>query len=95
MCWFNNFPDEGVRWSRTLNGGWTGKGSRVYPIEWSMYKKEINDSRYQYGPHFLFHEMNKIRDQVILESEAIKLTKPSAFLSSAYCKYTSRDLDSK
>ncbi|QHN81526.1 uncharacterized protein DS421_20g687670 [Arachis hypogaea] len=40
-------------------------------------------------------KMNKIRDQVISESKAIRLTKPSAFLSNPYCKYTSVDLDSK
>ncbi|KAL4381361.1 hypothetical protein AHAS_Ahas04G0125800 [Arachis hypogaea] len=38
---FNNFPDEGVRWGGTLNGGWTGRGNRVYPIEWSTYKIPI------------------------------------------------------
>ncbi|KAL4392993.1 hypothetical protein AHAS_Ahas02G0007500 [Arachis hypogaea] len=38
---FNNFPDEGVRWGETLNGGWTGRGSRVYPIEWSTYRVRI------------------------------------------------------
>ncbi|RYQ89036.1 hypothetical protein Ahy_B09g095892 [Arachis hypogaea] len=38
---FNNFPDEGVRWGGTLNGGWTGRGSRVYPIEWSTYRVRI------------------------------------------------------
>ncbi|KAL4288041.1 hypothetical protein AHAS_Ahas19G0246500 [Arachis hypogaea] len=38
---FNNFLDKGVRWGETLNGGWTGRGSRVYPIEWSTYKVRI------------------------------------------------------
>ncbi|QHO06834.1 uncharacterized protein DS421_14g458260 [Arachis hypogaea] len=93
--WFNNFPDEGIRWGGTLNGGWTGRGSRVYPIEWSTYKNEIDDFRYQYGLNLLLHEINKIRDQVIWKSEAIRLSKPSAVLSSPYCKFTSGDLDSK
>ncbi|QHO46997.1 uncharacterized protein DS421_6g192520 [Arachis hypogaea] len=35
---FNNFSDEGVRWGRTLNGGRTRRGSRVYPTEWSTYR---------------------------------------------------------
>ncbi|QHN84566.1 uncharacterized protein DS421_16g529730 [Arachis hypogaea] len=56
---------------------------------------EIDSFRYQYGPHILLYEMNKIRDQVIWESEAIILPKPSAALSSPYCKFTSGDLDSK
>ncbi|RYR20456.1 hypothetical protein Ahy_B03g065592 [Arachis hypogaea] len=58
---------------------------------------QLNGQRteYQYGPNLLLHKMNKIRDQVISKSEAIRLTKPSAFLSSPYCKYTSGDLDSK
>ncbi|KAL4287690.1 hypothetical protein AHAS_Ahas19G0211400 [Arachis hypogaea] len=49
---------------------------------------QLNGQRikYQYGPNFLLHEMNKIRDQVIRESEAIRLSKPSAVLSSPYCK---------
>ncbi|QHO20486.1 uncharacterized protein DS421_11g338370 [Arachis hypogaea] len=58
-------------------------------------EEEINDFRYQYGPNLLLHEMNKIKEQVIWESEAIRLSKPSASLSSPYCKFTSRDLDSK
>ncbi|RYR67254.1 hypothetical protein Ahy_A03g013560 [Arachis hypogaea] len=56
---------------------------------------EIDSSRYQYGPHILLNEMNKIRDQVIWESQAIRLLKPSAALSSPYCQFTSEDLDSK
>ncbi|RYQ93112.1 hypothetical protein Ahy_B09g099378 [Arachis hypogaea] len=56
---------------------------------------EIDSFRYQYGPHILLHEMNKIRDQVIWESEAIRLPKLSAVLSSPYCKFTYGDLDSK
>ncbi|RYR03215.1 hypothetical protein Ahy_B06g082066 [Arachis hypogaea] len=82
---FNNFLDEGIRWSGTLNGGWTGRESR----------EEIDDFRYQYGLNLLLHEMNKIRDKVIWESEAIRLPKLSAVLSSPYCKFTSGDLDSK
>ncbi|QHN81488.1 uncharacterized protein DS421_20g687310 [Arachis hypogaea] len=92
---FNNFLDEGVRWGGTLNGGRTGRGSRVYPTEWSTYREEIDDFRYRYGPNLLLHKMNKIRDQVIWESEAIRLPKPSTVLSSLYCKFTSGDLDSK
>ena len=38
---FNNFPDEGLRWGRTLNGGQTGRRSKVYPTKWSMYKVKI------------------------------------------------------
>ncbi|RYR21172.1 hypothetical protein Ahy_B03g066439 [Arachis hypogaea] len=37
----------------------------------------------------------RTKDKVISKSETIRLTKPSAFLSSPYCKYTSGDLDSK
>ncbi|KAL4374002.1 hypothetical protein AHAS_Ahas05G0138200, partial [Arachis hypogaea] len=42
----NNFSDEGLRWGGTLNGRWAGKRSRVYPIEWSTYREEIDDFRY-------------------------------------------------
>ncbi|RYR34800.1 hypothetical protein Ahy_A10g049834 [Arachis hypogaea] len=56
---------------------------------------EIDSFRYQYGLHILLHKMNKIRDQVIWESQAIRLPKPSAALSSPYCKFTYGDLDSK
>ncbi|QHO16025.1 uncharacterized protein DS421_10g300030 [Arachis hypogaea] len=55
----------------------------------------IDDFRYQYGPNLLLHEMNKIKDQVIWESKAIRLSKPTVVLSSLYCKFTSGDLDSK
>ncbi|KAL4293208.1 hypothetical protein AHAS_Ahas18G0105100 [Arachis hypogaea] len=91
----NNFSDEGLCWGGTLNGGWPGSRSRVYPTKWLTYKGEIDNFRYQYGPHLLLHEMNKIRDQVILESQAIRLPKSSAALSSPYCQYTFGDLDSK
>ncbi|KAL4357536.1 hypothetical protein AHAS_Ahas09G0196500 [Arachis hypogaea] len=57
--------------------------------------EEIDDFRYQYGPNLLVHKMNKIRDQVIWESEAIRLPKSSAIFSSSYCKFTYGDLDSK
>ncbi|KAL4365348.1 hypothetical protein AHAS_Ahas07G0097100 [Arachis hypogaea] len=91
----NNFSDEGLCWGGTINGGWTGSRSRVYPTKWSTYRGEIDSFRYEYGPHILLHEMNKIRDQVIWESEAIRLTKLSAALSSSYCKFTFGNLDSK
>ncbi|KAL4305554.1 hypothetical protein AHAS_Ahas16G0089900 [Arachis hypogaea] len=38
--------------------------------------------------------MNKIRDQVIWASEAIRLPKPSAVLSNPYCKFSYADLES-
>ncbi|KAL4286975.1 hypothetical protein AHAS_Ahas19G0139900 [Arachis hypogaea] len=58
-------------------------------------QEEIDNFRYQYGLHILLHEMNKIRDQVIWESKAIRLPKPSATLSSPYYKFTYGDLKSK
>ncbi|RYR26136.1 hypothetical protein Ahy_B02g060294 [Arachis hypogaea] len=46
--------------------------------------QKIDSFRYQYGPHILLHEMNKIRDQVIWESEAIIFPKSSVALSNPY-----------
>ncbi|KAL4315300.1 hypothetical protein AHAS_Ahas15G0171300 [Arachis hypogaea] len=57
--------------------------------------KEIDDFRYQHGPNLLLHEMKEIRDQVIWEYEAIRLSKPSPVLSSPYYKFTYGDLNSK
>ncbi|QHN95849.1 uncharacterized protein DS421_18g613270 [Arachis hypogaea] len=82
-----------MKWLETINPQKIKSGKRYKYKAWTQ--KDIDDFRYQYGPNLLLHEMNKIRDQVISESEAIRLTKPSAFLSSPYCKYTSGDLDSK
>ncbi|KAL4293591.1 hypothetical protein AHAS_Ahas18G0143400 [Arachis hypogaea] len=58
-------------------------------------QEEIDGFRHKYGPHILLHEMNKIRDQVIRASEAIRLPKPSTALSSLYCEFSSADLESK
>ncbi|RYR48787.1 hypothetical protein Ahy_A07g034864 isoform B [Arachis hypogaea] len=91
----NNFLDEGLCWGGTLNGGWRGRRSRVYHAEWSTYREGIDGFRYEYGPHILLHEMNKIRDQVIWACEVIRLPKPSAALSSPYCKFSYVDLESK
>ncbi|RYR58998.1 hypothetical protein Ahy_A05g024851 [Arachis hypogaea] len=90
----NNLPDEGLCWGETLNGGRRGRKSRAYQAEWSMYKEEIDTFRREYGPNILLHKLNKIRDQVIRESEAIRLPKSSAALSSPFCKFTSGDIDS-
>ncbi|RYR19784.1 hypothetical protein Ahy_B03g064674 [Arachis hypogaea] len=54
--------------------------------------QEIDAFRLEYGPNILLHKLNKIRDQVIRASEAIRLLKPSAALSSPYCKFTSGDI---
>ncbi|QHO18785.1 uncharacterized protein DS421_11g323490 [Arachis hypogaea] len=82
-----------MKWLETIDPQKIKSGKRYKYKAWTQ--KDIDDFRYQYGPYFMLHEMNKIRDQVISESEAIRLTKPSAFLSNPYCKYTSGDLDSK
>ncbi|RYR72683.1 hypothetical protein Ahy_A02g006909 [Arachis hypogaea] len=42
----------------------------------------------------LFHEMNRDRDTLIRESEAMRLSKPSEVLLSSYCQVDSYDIDS-
>ncbi|KAL4398705.1 hypothetical protein AHAS_Ahas01G0318600 [Arachis hypogaea] len=57
--------------------------------------EEIDAFLLEYGPNIMLHKQNKIRDQVIQTSKEIRLPKPSATLSSPYCKFTSGDIDSK
>ncbi|RYQ98902.1 hypothetical protein Ahy_B07g086726 [Arachis hypogaea] len=88
------FPDEGVRWAEPLmEDGLREEAASVDSVTRTLKLKEIDDFRYQYSPNLLLHEMNKIRDQVIWESEVIRLSKPSDVLSSPYCKFTYGDLD--
>ncbi|RYR02980.1 hypothetical protein Ahy_B06g081817 [Arachis hypogaea] len=82
-----------MKWLETIDPQKIKSAKRYKYRAWTQ--GEIDSFRYQYGPHILLHEMNKIRDQVIWESEVIRFPKPSAALSSPYCKFTSRDLDSK
>ncbi|RYR51044.1 hypothetical protein Ahy_A06g026098 isoform C [Arachis hypogaea] len=87
-----NKPKEDIPESRVQLNKFVGliiSQMRVYA------RDEIDDFRYQYGLNLLLHEMNKIRDQMIWKSKAIRLSKPSAVLSSPYCKFTYGDLDSK
>ncbi|KAL4299214.1 hypothetical protein AHAS_Ahas17G0078500 [Arachis hypogaea] len=82
-----------MKWLETIDPQKIKSGKRYKYRAWTQ--KEIDDFKYQYGPNLLLHEMNKLREQVIWESEAIRLPKPSAALSSPYCEFTTRDLDSK
>ncbi|KAL4275437.1 hypothetical protein AHAS_Ahas20G0107100 [Arachis hypogaea] len=82
-----------MKWLEIIDPQKIKSGKRYKYRVWTQ--GEIDSFRYQYGPHILLHEMNKIRDQVIWESKAIRLPKPSATLSSPYCKFISGDLDSK
>ncbi|RYR15995.1 hypothetical protein Ahy_B04g072980 [Arachis hypogaea] len=73
-----------------------GKGEEVEYIRLNVnVQEEIDSFRLKYGPNILLHKLDKIRDQVIRASEAIRLPKPSSTLSSPYCKFTSRDIYSK
>ncbi|QHO24002.1 uncharacterized protein DS421_12g368510 [Arachis hypogaea] len=82
-----------MKWLETIDPRKIKSGKRYKYRVWTQ--EEIDDFRYQYGPNLLLHEMNKIRKQVIRKSKAIRLSKPSAALSSPYCKFTYGDLDSK
>ncbi|RYR14956.1 hypothetical protein Ahy_B04g071678 [Arachis hypogaea] len=88
-----------------LNGQRTNYDCGIYVMKWLETidpQKIKSGKRYKYKAWTqvpiwsgLLHEMNKIRDQVIWESEAIRLPKPSAALYSPYCKFTFGNLDSK
>ncbi|KAL4293096.1 hypothetical protein AHAS_Ahas18G0093900 [Arachis hypogaea] len=54
---------------------------------------EVDHYRVEYALRILFHEMNQERDRAIRESEAIRLSKPSAALLSPYCQLGSDDID--
>ncbi|RYQ82600.1 hypothetical protein Ahy_B10g101183 isoform A [Arachis hypogaea] len=82
-----------MKWLKIIDPRKIKSGKRYKYKAWTQ--QEIDDFRYQYDPNLMLHEMNKIRDQVIWKSEAIRLPKPSVVLSSPYCKFTSGDLDSK
>ncbi|RYR46443.1 hypothetical protein Ahy_A07g032181 [Arachis hypogaea] len=82
-----------MKWLETIDPRKIKTGKRYQYKAWTQ--EEIYDFRHEYGPNILLHEMNKIRDQVIRASEAIRLPKLSAVLSSPYCKFSSADLDSK
>ncbi|RYR33231.1 hypothetical protein Ahy_A10g047789 [Arachis hypogaea] len=55
---------------------------------------DVDHFRVEYASRILFHEMNQDRDTTIKESEAIRLSKPSAVLLSSYCQIDSDDIDS-
>ncbi|RYQ94815.1 hypothetical protein Ahy_B08g089754 [Arachis hypogaea] len=55
---------------------------------------EVDHFRVEYALQILFHEMNRDRDTTIRESEAIRLSKPSAMSLSPYCQINSDDIDS-
>ncbi|RYR40193.1 hypothetical protein Ahy_A09g045897 [Arachis hypogaea] len=64
--------------------------------EWDNWTHaEVNHSRVEYASLILFDEMNRLRDRVIQESEAIRLSKPSAALLSLYCEFRSEDINSE
>ncbi|RYR04063.1 hypothetical protein Ahy_B06g083602 [Arachis hypogaea] len=80
-----------MKWLETNDPQKIKKGKRYQYKNWTQ--EEIDAFRCEYGPNILFHKMNKIRDQVIRASESIRLSKPSATLSSPFCKFTSGDID--
>ncbi|RYQ95914.1 hypothetical protein Ahy_B08g091298 [Arachis hypogaea] len=55
---------------------------------------DVDYFRVEYASHILFHEMNQDKDRAIKESEAIRLSKPSAVLLSPYCQIDTYDIDS-
>ncbi|QHO19104.1 uncharacterized protein DS421_11g326040 [Arachis hypogaea] len=59
------------------------KGKRYQYKAWKQ--EEIDAFRLEYAPKIMLHKLNKIRDQVIRASEAIRLSMPSAALFSPYC----------
>ncbi|RYQ87918.1 hypothetical protein Ahy_B09g095442 isoform A [Arachis hypogaea] len=64
--------------------------------EWDNWTQaEVNHFRVEYASLILFDEMNRLRDRAIQESEAIRLSKPSAALLSPYCELRSEDIDSE
>ncbi|KAL4371171.1 hypothetical protein AHAS_Ahas06G0139100 [Arachis hypogaea] len=54
---------------------------------------EVDHYRVEYASRILFHEMNQDKGEVIRESDAIRLSKPSSLLLSPYCQIDSNDID--
>ncbi|KAL4287782.1 hypothetical protein AHAS_Ahas19G0220600 [Arachis hypogaea] len=57
--------------------------------------EEVDAFRRKYGPTIPLDKVNKLRDKVIEASEAIRIPNLSAALSSHFCKFSSRDIESK
>ncbi|RYR26458.1 hypothetical protein Ahy_B02g060697 [Arachis hypogaea] len=82
-----------MKWLETIDHRKIKKWKRYQYKAWTQ--EGIDAFRLEYGPNILLHKLNKIRDQVIRASEAIRLPKPSTALSNPYCKFTSGDIYSK
>ncbi|RYR68533.1 hypothetical protein Ahy_A03g015030 [Arachis hypogaea] len=68
--------------------------SHPYGYVISKMRAEVDHFRAEYVSRILFHEMNRDKDTATRESEAIRLSKPSAVLLSPYCQIDSDDIDS-
>ncbi|QHN92067.1 uncharacterized protein DS421_17g580440 [Arachis hypogaea] len=82
-----------LKWLETIDPQKIKSGKRYQYKAWTQ--EEIDAFRLEYDPNILLHKLNKIRDQVIRTSEAIRLPKPFVALSRPYCKFTSGDIYSK
>ncbi|RYQ95964.1 hypothetical protein Ahy_B08g091371 [Arachis hypogaea] len=65
----------------------------IYVMKWL--EVEVDNFRVEYASLILFDEINQLRDKVIQESEAIRLSKPFAALLSPYCELRSEDINSE
>ncbi|RYQ99358.1 hypothetical protein Ahy_B07g087288 [Arachis hypogaea] len=65
-----------------------GEEAKYIRLDGQTYKEEIDAFRLEYDPNILLHKLNKIRDQVIRTSEAIRLPKPFVALSRPYFSKT-------
>ncbi|QHO43363.1 uncharacterized protein DS421_5g162170 [Arachis hypogaea] len=63
--------------------------------EWDNWTQaEVDHFRVEFASRILFHDMNRDRDAAIKGNEAMRLSKPSAALLSAYYQVDSYDIDS-
>ncbi|KAL4275515.1 hypothetical protein AHAS_Ahas20G0114900 [Arachis hypogaea] len=60
-------------------------------------EQQVDRFRVEYVSIVLFNEINQLKNKVIVESKAIRLSKPSAAISSdssPFCKYSLGDIKS-
>ncbi|RYQ82087.1 hypothetical protein Ahy_B10g100667 [Arachis hypogaea] len=79
MTWLEIIEPENIKKGRYDWDNWT--------------QAEVDHFKVEYASQILFDEINRDRDTAISESEAIRLSKPSAILLSSYCQIDSDDFD--
>ncbi|KAL4275068.1 hypothetical protein AHAS_Ahas20G0070200 [Arachis hypogaea] len=81
-----------------ISGQKTDYDCAIYVMKWLeiIESQNIKKGKYEveFASRILFHDMNRDRDAAIMESEKMRLSKPSAALLSPYYQVDSYDIES-